>query len=134
MNVLRALITETSNAAKTSTPIKTDLQLLSLIHKRTAAARDAAQRFAEANRLDLKAQEEAQIAVLEEYANHVKTMSASDIQAVVSSEVSRLRAAGQSVKMGPLLKALFAPGGQLDGKPAARAEVAKIVEQTLATV
>lgn len=131
MNVLRALISETNNAAKTSSPIRTDVQLLALIRKRAAAAKDAAQQFAEADRPDLKAQEDAQIAVLEEYAGQVQTMSLDEIEAVVSQELAKMKEAGKKIEAGGLLKTLFAPGGVLDGKPVERAEVAKIAKQAV---
>lgn len=132
MDVLRALISETNNASKTSSPIQTDLQLLSLIRKRAAAAKDAAQEFAAANRPDLKEKEESQVTILEEYAAQVETMSVEDIMAVVSQEISQLKAADKKVDIGSVLKSLFAPGGALDGKPAERAEVARIAKEAVA--
>ncbi|EAW19651.1 uncharacterized protein NFIA_027250 [Aspergillus fischeri NRRL 181] len=133
LNVLRALISETNNSAKTSSPIQTDLQLLSLIRKRAAAAKEAAKQFAEADRPDLKEKEDAQVAILEEYAGKVETMSLEDIKAIVSQEVLKLKEAGKKVEVGGLLKSLFAPGGALDGKPAERAEVAKIAKEAVAS-
>lgn len=99
-----------------------------------AAAKEAANQFAEADRPDLKEKEDAQVAILEEYAGKVETMSLEDIQAVVSQEVSKLKEAGKKVEVGGLLKSLFAPGGALDGKPAERAEVAKIAKEAVASV
>lgn len=126
------MISETNNASKTSSPIQTDLQLLSLIRKRAAAAKDAAQEFAAANRPDLKEKEESQVTILEEYAAQVETMSVEDIMAVVSQEISQLKAADKKVDIGSVLKSLFAPGGALDGKPAERAEVARIAKEAVA--
>lgn len=99
-----------------------------------AAAKEAANQFAEADRPDLKEKEDAQVAILEEYAGKVETMSLEDIKAVVSQEVSKLKEAGKKVEVGGLLKSLFAPGGALDGKPAERAEVAKIAKEAVASV
>lgn len=99
-----------------------------------AAAKEAANQFAEADRPDLKEKEDAQVAILEEYASKVETMSLEDIKAVVSQEVSKLKEAGKKVEVGGLLKSLFAPGGALDGKPAERAEVAKIAKEAVASV
>lgn len=132
MNVLRALISETNNSVKTASPIQTDLQLLSLIRKRASAAQQAAQQFAEAGRPDLKENEDAQVTILEEYAGQVETMSQDDIKAIVAQEVSKLKEAGNKVEIGSLLKALFAPGGAMDGKPAERSEVAKIAKDAVA--
>jgi uncharacterized protein YqeY len=131
LNVLRALISETNNAAKTSSPIQTDIQLLSLIRKRASAAKEAAQQFAEADRPDLKEKEDAQIAILEEYAGHVKTLSVEEVEAVISKEISAIKEAGKKLEVGQVLKALFAPGGALDGKPADRKEVAGLVKKAV---
>lgn len=132
LNVLRALISETNNSVKTASPIQTDLQLLSLIRKRASAAQQAAQQFAEAGRSDLKENEDAQVTILEEYAGQVETMSQDDIKAIVAQEISKLKEAGNKVEIGSLLKALFAPGGAMDGKPAERSEVAKIAKDAVA--
>lgn len=132
MNVLRAVISEANNASHTSSPIQTDLQLLALIRKRIALAKDAGQQFLEANRPDLKEKEDAQIAVLEEYASQVQTMSTEEIQSAVSQAISQLQGEGKKTDVGSVLKTLFAPGGILDGKPAERAEVARIVKETVA--
>ncbi|KAJ5169221.1 uncharacterized protein N7482_004815 [Penicillium canariense] len=131
LNVLRALISETNNAAKTASPIQTDIQLLSLIRKRASAAKDAAQQFAEADRPDLKEKEDAQIAVLEEYASQVKTMTVEEVEAVIATEVAAIKESGKKLEIGQVLKALFAPGGALDGKPADRKEVAGLVKKAV---
>lgn len=125
------MISETNNAAKTSSPIQTDIQLLSLIRKRAAAAKEAAQQFAEADRPDLKEKEDAQIAILEEYAGHVKTLSVDEVEAIIAKEISAMKEAGKKMEIGQVLKALFAPGGALDGKPADRKEVAGLVKKAV---
>jgi len=125
------LISETNNAAKTSSPIQTDIQLLSLIRKRAAAAKEAAQQFAQADRPDLKEKEDAQIAILEEYAGHVKTLSVDEVEAIIAKEISAMKEAGKKMEIGQVLKALFAPGGALDGKPADRKEVAGLVKKAV---
>ncbi|KKK24868.1 hypothetical protein P175DRAFT_0535635 [Aspergillus ochraceoroseus IBT 24754] len=133
LNVLRALISETNNSQKTSSPIQTDLQLLALIKKRVAAAKDSGQQFLEANRPDLKEKEDKALAILEEYGGHVQTMGLDEIKQIVSQEVSNLKEAGRKVEIGGLLKSLFAPGGALDGKPAERSEVAKIAKEAVSS-
>jgi len=131
LNVLRAIISETSNAAKTSSPIHSDLQLLSLIRKRSASLKEAGREFAEANRDDLKENVHAEILVLGEYAEKVATTSIEEIQSAVSQAISKLQEDGGRVDMGAVLKSLFAPGGALDGKPAERGQVAKIAKQSI---
>ena len=125
------MISETNNAAKTSSPVQTDIQLLSLIRKRAAAAKEAAQQFAESDRPDVKEKEDAQIAILEEYAGHVKTLSVDEVEAIIAKEISAMKEAGKKMEIGQVLKALFAPGGALDGKPADRKEVAGLVKKAV---
>jgi uncharacterized protein YqeY len=131
LNVIRALISETNNSQKTTSPIQTDLQLLALIRKRAAASRDSMQQFVDANRPDLKEKEEKAQAILEEYGNQVQTMGADEIKQIVLEQVNKMKAAGTKVEIGLVLKSLFAPGGALDGKPAERSEVAKIAKETV---
>ncbi|KAL5001001.1 hypothetical protein BDV10DRAFT_182877 [Aspergillus recurvatus] len=131
LNVIRALISETNNSQKTSSPIQSDLQLLALIRKRAAASRDSIQQFVDANRPDLKEKEEKAQAILEEYGNQVQTMGADEIKQIVSEQVTKMKAAGTKVEIGLVLKSLFAPGGALDSKPAERSEVAKIVKEAV---
>jgi len=132
LNVLRALLAEVTNQAKTSNPFKTDMQLVSLLRKRAAAAKSAGAEFKAAGRQDLVEQEDRQAAVMEEYAGSVETMSESDIRNAVSEAVEEIRAAAEGkVNMGDVLKKLLAPGGSLDGKPVERSEVAKLVKNAL---
>lgn len=131
MNVLRALISETNNAAKSASPIQTDIQLLSLIRKRVAAATEAAKQFAEENRADLKEKEEAQVAILEEYAGQIKTMSVEEMEAIVTETINSLKEAGTKLSEGPVLKALLSKGGAFDGKPVNRGDVTQLVKKAL---
>ncbi|PLB46148.1 GatB/YqeY domain-containing protein [Aspergillus steynii IBT 23096] len=132
LNVLRALISETNNSVRTASPIQTDLQLLSLIRKRAANAKEASKQFAEAERPDLQENEDKQVAILEEYAGQVETMSLDDVKQIVSQEIAKLQEGGNKTNVGLVLKALFAPGGALDGKPAERSEVARIAKELVA--
>ncbi|PYH96528.1 GatB/YqeY domain-containing protein [Aspergillus ellipticus CBS 707.79] len=133
LNVLRALISETNNAAKTNSPIQTDLQLLSLIKKRIALSQEAIKEYEAENRADLTEGEQQHVAVLEEYGAQVETMSVDDIKTVVSQEVAKIKESGKKPDVGSLLRSLLGPGGALDGKPAERAEVAKIAKETVAS-
>lgn len=72
------------------------------------------------------------MSILEEYAGQVKTMGVDEIKSIVSQELNKLKEAGDKADIGSLLKALFAPGGALDGKPAERSEVAKIAKEAVA--
>ncbi|KAJ6122655.1 hypothetical protein N7512_005120 [Penicillium capsulatum] len=103
LNVLRALISETNNAAKTASPIQTDIQLLNLIRKRTTAANEAAEQFAAAGRSDLKEKEDAQVSILEEYASRVETLSDNEVKAIVSQHMQKLQASGNKTPLGQIL-------------------------------
>ncbi|MCJ1485060.1 hypothetical protein MMC06_005233 [Schaereria dolodes] len=131
LNVLRALLAETANASKTSSPIKTDIELLSLLRKQTAASRSAAEQFSAANRNDLRDKEVAQIAVLEEYASGVDTLGEDEIKIVVAEAIGKMRTEGQAVNAGTVMKAVVGTGGQLKGRPVEKGEVATIVKAML---
>lgn len=133
LNVLRALLAEVTNAAKTSTPIKSDMQLLSLLRKRAAAAKTASSEFKTAGRQDLVEKEEQQAAIMHEYAGGVETTSEEDIRAAVSKVVDEVKAAAAGkANLGDVIKKLLGPGGSLDGKPVEKSEVAKLVKEALA--
>ncbi|MCJ1405902.1 hypothetical protein MMC11_009133 [Xylographa trunciseda] len=131
LNVLRGILAETTNASKTSTPLRTDIQLLSLLKKRAAASKAAAQEFGAAKRDDLKDNEEAQVAVLEEYASTIKTIEEHEVVETIAKVVGEMRTQGVSVNIGNVLKAVLGVGGALDGKPVEKAEVARIVKRVL---
>ena len=134
LNVLRGLLAEVTNAAKTNNPVKTDMQLLSMLKKRAASAKQASDEFKSAGRDDLVEKEEGQVKVLEEYAGDVKTLSTDDIRDAVMKTVDEAKAqqsAPGKINMGDILKRLLAPGGILDGKPVEKAEVARIVKEVL---
>lgn len=125
------MISETNNAAKTASPIQTDIQLLTLIRKRATAAKEAAEQFATAERSDLKEKEDAQVTILEEYASQVKTLSVEEVNDIIAQQIQKLEETGSKVSLGELVKALFAKAGPLDGKPADRKEVVDLVKKTL---
>lgn len=131
LNVLRAVLAETTNASKTSSPIRTDMQLLSLLRKRIATSKSAAEEFSAASRDDLRDKELAQVAVMEEYASGVETVGQDEIAEVVARVIGEMRTDGQAVSMGNALKALVGPGGEFEGKPVDKAEVARIVKGML---
>ncbi|EMC93236.1 hypothetical protein BAUCODRAFT_26560 [Baudoinia panamericana UAMH 10762] len=135
LNVLRNVLAEVTNAAKTNSPIKTDMQLLSLLRKRAAAAKTASEEFKSAGRQDLVEQEEKQAEIMEEYAGSVQTMGMEQIKEAVSGVVEEMKAAasGKAVNMGDVLKKLLAPGGSLDGKAVERSEVARMVKEAVGT-
>ncbi|WPG99193.1 GatB/YqeY domain-containing protein [Acrodontium crateriforme] len=131
LNVLRSLLAEVTNAAKTSSPIQSDMQVLSLLRKRSAAAKNASSEFAAAGRDDLVEQENRQAHIIEEYAGGVKTMGESEIGEAVNKVVDALKTASEKLNMGDVLKKLLGPGGSLDGKNVEKSEVARLVKKAL---
>ncbi|KFY08243.1 hypothetical protein V492_06411 [Pseudogymnoascus sp. VKM F-4246] len=133
LNVLRALLSQSLNASKTSSPIVTDMQMLALVRKNAAASKQAAEEFVEAGRQDLADKETEQMKVMEEYIGEVKTMGEEEIRKVVGEVVEGLKAeAGQAkLQMGEVLKKVFSKE-VLGEKNVERSDVARIVKQLLA--
>ncbi|KAM5348037.1 hypothetical protein ACJ41O_007861 [Fusarium nematophilum] len=128
--VLRSIMSANLNASKTSTPIKTDVQLVALIRRIQKGAFDAAAEAKAANRDDLVQKEEQQIKVLEEYlANSgVQTLGKAELNALVQDAVEASKAAGVQSKaiIGDVMKRL---AGALEGKDVDRKELAKMVKE-----
>lgn len=131
LNVLRAMITEYNNAAKTSSPIKTDLQLLSVLKKRKAASEAAAAEAKQANRQDLEEKQMQEIKVMDEYAGDVKLLPEDQVREAVQQAVDAMKSATPSVDLKPglVLKDLFKPGGALEGKPVDKSQAARVVSE-----
>ena len=134
LSVLRSLIADVTNAAKSNTPIKTDMQLLSLLRKRQAAANQAKQEFEAAGRKDLVEKEEGQVVVLEQYAESMDMLSADEIRDAVMKAVDQAKeqqSVGNKTNMGDVLKKVLGTGGSLDGKAVDRREVTRIVKEVM---
>ncbi|EEP77580.1 conserved hypothetical protein [Uncinocarpus reesii 1704] len=131
LDVVRAIIAEINNSAKTSSPIQTDLQLLSLIRKRSASLEASTQEFIKANRSDLKERNDAEMRVLAEYGAQVPTTSEEEIQSAISQTIEKLRSEGAKVEIGAIMKAAFAPNGPLNGKPAEKGTVSKVAARLI---
>ncbi|KAM0344233.1 hypothetical protein ACHAPU_007759 [Fusarium lateritium] len=130
LNVLRAILSANLNASKTSTPIKTDVQLVALIRKIQKSAQDAATEAKAANRDDLVEKEEGQIKVLEEYISNsgVESLTEAQLKAMVQDAVEASKSAGTQAKsiLGDVMKRL---AGALEGKDVDRKELAKMVKE-----
>jgi uncharacterized protein YqeY len=130
LNVLRAIMSANLNASKTSTPIKTDVQLVALIRKIQKSAQDAATEAKAANREDLVQKEEGQIKVLEEYiaGSGVESLTEAQLKAMVQDAVEASKAAGTQAKsiLGDVMKRL---AEALEGKDVDRKELAKMVKE-----
>lgn len=132
LTVLRAIMSANLNASKTSTPIKTDVQLVALIRKIQKGAQDAAAEAKAANRDDLVQKEEDQIKVLDEYISNsgVESLSEAQLKAMVQDAVEASKAAGGQAKsiMGDVMKRL---SGALEGKDVDKKELSKMVKELI---
>ncbi|PVH83375.1 GatB/YqeY domain-containing protein [Cadophora sp. DSE1049] len=133
LSVLRALLSQTLNASKTSSPINTDMQMLSLLRKSANAAKAAAEEFKGAGRQDLADKEDLQRAVLEEYVGSVEVLGEGEIRGVVEGVVRGLKneGDGKELKIGEVMKRVLEGEGGLDGKAVEKGEVARIVREVL---
>jgi len=127
------MISEYNNASKTSSPIKTDLQLLAILNKKKAASEAAAVEAKQANREDLEEKQRQEIRVIDEYSADVKLLSEDQIKEAVQQVLDSLKtgAANLDLKASNVLKDLFKAGGVLDGKAVDKSKVAKAVNEML---
>ena len=129
--VLRAVLAATLNASKTDKPIKTDVQLVSLLQKSARKSQEAAAEARGAGREDLAEKEEAQQRILEEYAagSGVREVGEAELRQLVESTKAGLVAEGVQEKAlsGQMIKKLLAPGGPLDGAMVENKEVVRLI-------
>ncbi|KAG4427157.1 hypothetical protein IFR05_017360, partial [Cadophora sp. M221] len=131
LSVLRALLSQTLNASKTSSPINTDMQMLALLRKSANAAKAAAEEFKGAGRQDLADKEDLQRGILEEYAGGVEVLGEEEIRGFVEGVVKEMKGDGEGeVKLGDVLKRVFEKD-VLGEKAVERGEVARIVRDVL---
>lgn len=132
LNVLRGLLADITNAAKTPNPVQTDMQVLSLLRKRASAAKAASAEFKHAGREDLVKQEDQQANILDTYAGSVETMGDDAIWKIVAAVVDEAKTVTiGKINMGDVLKKLLGPGGSLEGMPVDKSTVARFVKQAL---
>ncbi|KAA8904486.1 Yqey-like protein-domain-containing protein [Sphaerosporella brunnea] len=126
LSVLRSLLAEITNAQKTATPPKDDLGILAIINKTRSKSAVSIDEARAAAREDLVEKEQAQLLLLDAYADMVKTVGRDEIAGVVRRVVDAL---GQGErKMGDVIKAV---SKELEGRPVVRAEVAGVVKEVL---
>ena len=112
--------------------MRTDIQVLALLKRRVAASKVACEQFAQAKRDDLRAKQDAEIAVMDEYARQVKVFPEEDVTKAIEQAYQSLNDS-MRVKAGNILNVLLRPGGSLDGKPIERSHVARMVQEMLKT-
>lgn len=108
--------------------VSTDAQIISMLRSRAKLSKTASEDFRAAKRDDLREKEEAQIAVLQEYIESVKTVSEEEILILAAEAVNRLELEGRGIFMGSVIKGLLKA---LDGKPVEMASVSRIVREVI---
>ena len=131
LDVLRGLIAETTNAAKTSSPVTTDSHVLKLIQKRIRSSQEAVTEFEAAKRVDLKEKEAAQIRVLENYMEDSNIMSEADVTKIIQDSIGKMKAKGKKADKGSVMKALVGPGGTLENQLVDKKDLARVVDKML---
>ncbi|ROT38631.1 GatB/YqeY domain-containing protein [Sodiomyces alkalinus F11] len=134
LTVLRAVLSATNNAAKTSSPVTTNLDLVALLRKSLRGSREASAQARDADRPDLAEKEDAQARILEEYiaASGVETVSEAQVRDLVRAAIEEARAAGAEGKqvvgrvMKAVTRALKGRDVEVDAK-----EISKLVSQAL---
>ena len=104
--------------------------MLALLRKKIAASKAASEEFAQAQRDDLKAKQDAEIAVMDEYAGQVETLPEQDILKAIEQAYDTVNGTAKA-SAGNILKELLRPGGTLDGKSVENSRVAKMVQEML---
>lgn len=131
LNVLRSLLAEITNASKGPNPLKTDMQILSILRKNAAASRAASSEFQKAGRADLQEKEAKQLGVLEEYEGGVEMVSEEEVRRTVETVRETIQREGKKVDKGGLIRRCVGPDGALDGKNVDRGMVARVVDEVL---
>lgn len=130
LSVLRSIMSANLNASKTSTPIRTDVQLVALIRKLQKAAQDAVTDAKAAGREDLVGKENEQMAILDEYlaGSGVQSIGEAELKALIQDAVEAAKSSGAAGKslMGDVMKRL---SGALEGKDVDKKSVAGLVKE-----
>lgn len=132
LSVLRTLLAQTLNASKTNSPIVTDMHMLALIRKNSAAAKTAAKEFRAAKRDDLAEKELAQLKVYEEYTAGVEIVGEEEVREVVKKVVEKIKAENGKLAAGEVMKKVLSPEAGLEGKNLDKGMVAKVVKELIA--
>ncbi|KAL7894526.1 Yqey-like domain-containing protein [Trichoderma sp. SZMC 28014] len=130
LSVLRSIMSANLNASKTSSPIRTDVQLVALIRKLQKSAQDAVADAKAAGRDDLVDKENQQISILDEYVagSGVQSLGEAEIKALINDAVEAAKGAGAAGKslMGDVMKRVNAA---LEGKDVDKKSVAALVKE-----
>lgn len=132
LTVLRGTISEINQAASSSSPITSDLQILALLRKRKSSTEAAIKEATDAKRPDLVEKQEKEMAVIDELTASVKMMDVLEMRHVVRRTVQALRdSTDGELKPGVVMKELLKKGGELDGKNLENKILAELVREEI---
>jgi uncharacterized protein len=103
-----------------------------MLRKKMAGSKAASEEFVQAGRDDLKAKQDAEIAIMDEYAGQFKTVAEEDICKAIEQVYHDMKDTAR-LNAGMILRELLRPGGTLDGKPVDKSQLAKMVQEMLKT-
>jgi len=103
-----------------------------LLQKQAKSSRAAAAEFEAAKRVDLKAKEDAQLAVLEEYIGTIPTVGDDETEEAVTKILANLKANGNHTHYGNVMRDLAGRNGIYASKPLNMERVHKIVQEKIA--
>lgn len=107
------------------------MQMLALLKKTVNASKAASEEFKGQGRQDLADKEDLQVGIMEEYAGAVEVLGEDEVKGIVRGVVDAIKVDGGSVRMGDVLKKVFAPE-VLGEKNVDKGEVTKIVKEIMA--
>ena len=130
LTALRSIMSENLNASKTSSPIQTDLQLVSLIRKLRRSTEEAVGEAKAAGRDDLVEKESGQAQLYDEYiaGSGIQIVAGDELKTMVREVVEQCKTAGTAPKL--LVREAMARITQMaEGKDVDRKEAAKILKE-----
>lgn len=133
LDVLRGVFAAVLNDSKAGIPINTDRRISALLAKQIKASRHAAAQFEAAERFQLKAKEDAQLAILEEYKSSIPTISDEEVAQAVTKILASSKVNGNILNYGNVMRDLTGRDGAYFGKALDMDRVHEIVkEKTMA--
>lgn len=129
LNVLRGVLADIINSSKINRAITQDSQVVAILKSRLKLSENAAAEFAAAEREDLKANEEAQVSILQGYLDGLETVPEKDIKNAALKALDILRLEGKKIHQGAVIKLLLSPDAPFQGKHLDMPSVTRIVRE-----
>ena len=133
LSAIRGVLSAVTNLDKADKPIQTDQQMVALMQKQIRGMAEASAEFQAAKRQDLADKYEATMVHLREYikTSGIEALEGDELVRIVKEVVDTVKAEGDA-NQGLVMRKLVSPGGALEGKSVDKAEVARLVKESLA--